>query len=84
MIKFKIVKDVEKNDVDGGCIVVNVNEDGVERNVVLGFDFGDSLCSVEIEDKDEFSYGDYSEVLENVFSNEVVEKLWSMDFDEEK
>ena len=80
MMKFEIVKDVDSNDVDGGCIVVKVNEDGVVRNVVLGFDFSDSLCSVEIEDEDEYSYGDYSEVLENVFSNEVVEKLWSMDF----
>ena len=81
MLKFEIVKDVESNDVDGGCIVVKVNEDKVERNVVLGFDFGGSLCSVEIEDEDEFSFGDFSEILENVFSEECCEKLWSMDFD---
>ena len=69
MIKFKIVKDVEKNDVDGGCIVVKVNEDGVERNVVLGFDFGDSLGSVEIMDSDER--------MEDVFSNKVIDSCWN-------
>ena len=88
MLKFEIVKDVESNDVDGGCIVVRVEENinnvefgEVVRNVVLGFDFGGSLCSVEIEDEDEFSFGDFSEILENVFSEECCEKLWSMDFD---
>ena len=39
-----------------------------------------NIQTTAIEDEDEYSYGDYSEVLENVFSNEVVEKLWSMDF----
>ena len=72
MLKFEIVKDVDSNDVDGGCIVFKVNEDGVVRNVVLGFDWGDSLCSVSLEDEE-------VEVLENVFSKECVERLWNLD-----
>jgi len=71
MMKFEIVEDVESNDVDGGYIVVKVNEDDVERNVVISFDFGESLCSVELEGE--------VEVLESVFSKECVERLWNLD-----
>ena len=80
MMKFEIVKDVDSNDVDGGCIVVKVEENinnvefgEVERNVMFGFDFGGSLCSVEIDGSEES--------IEDVFSEECCERLWNMDFD---
>jgi len=43
----------------------------VSRDVVLSFDFGESLASVDIVDSEED--------LANVFSKEVIEKLWDND-----
>tara|TARA_Y100000310_G_scaffold165737_1_gene165478 strand:+ start:748 stop:1014 length:267 start_codon:yes stop_codon:yes gene_type:complete len=87
MMKIEIVENVESNDVDGGYIVVDVFEsndvclDGCEyRNerVMLSFDWGESLCGVEIVDESNevIEYKD----LEKIFSIECVEKLWGMNF----
>jgi hypothetical protein len=69
--KFEILEDVALNENDGGFIKVKVSENDVSRNVVLSFDFGESLASVDIVDSEED--------LANVFSKEVIEKLWDND-----
>ena len=79
MIKFKVIKDVEMNENDGGEIVVLVSENDVERKVGLYFDFSESLCNVLILDSNE---NDVEEEIENVFSEEVIERLYDMDFEE--
>ena len=79
MIKFKVIKDVEMNENDGGEIVVIVSENDVERKVGLYFDFSESLCNVLILDSNE---NDVEEEIENVISEEVIERLYDMDFEE--
>ena len=79
MIKFKVIKDVEMNENDGGEIVVIVSENDVERKVGLYFDFSESLCNVLILDSNE---NDVEEEIENVFSEEVIERLYDMDFED--
>ena len=90
MMKIEVVEDVEMNDSSGGWIVVKVNEDKVEEFVYFGFDFGESLCScliVEKDSNDEWiekysKEGDYrSSNVEDMFSEEVCEKLFDMNFD---
>ena len=81
MIKFKVIKDVEMNENDGGEIVVLVSENDVERKVGLYFDFSESLCNVLILDSNE---NDVEEEIENVFSEEVIERLYDMDFEEKQ
>ena len=46
MTKFKVIKDVEMNEKDGGEIIVVVSENNIERKVGLYFDFSESLCNV--------------------------------------
>ncbi len=72
MTKFDVVEEVFGNEEIGGRMIVRVCENDVERDVELCFDFGESLCTVELVDGDE--------TIESVFSDEVVEKLWNMDF----
>jgi len=81
MIKFKVIKDVEMNEKDGGEIIVVVSENNIERKVGLYFDFGESLCSVCLLDNDE-NIIDCD--IESVFSEEIVERLYDMDFEEEE
>ena len=95
MLKIEVVEDVEMNEDNGGWIVVKVNEKmsryrEVEEFVYFGFDFGESLCScliVEKDSNDEWiekysKEGDYrSSNIEDMFSEEVCEKLFNMDFD---
>ena len=81
MIKFKVIKDVEMNENDGGEIVVLVSENDIERKVGLYFDFSESLCNVLILDSNE---NDVEEEIENVFSEEVIERLYDMDFEEKQ
>ena len=90
MMNIEVVEDVEMNEDNGGWIVVKVNEDKVEEFVYFGFDFGESLCSCLIVEWDsngdwEEKYskeGDYrSSNIEDMFSEEVCEKLFNMDFE---
>jgi hypothetical protein len=84
MMKFEIVEDVEMNEENGGWIVVKVVEDEVVEFVELSFDFGESLCSCLIVEKD--SNGKwiekYGKRIEDVFSSEVSKKIFEMDFGE--
>ena len=72
-VKFEILENVELNEENGGWIKVKVSENDVSRVVVLSFDWGETLCSVDIVDGN--GYG-VEEDLEEVFSEEVIEKLW--------
>ena len=81
-MKFEVVENVEMNEENGGWIVVKVVEDEVVEFVELSFDFGESLCSVVIVEKD--SNGKWMEKfsnVENVFSSEVSKKIVEMDFE---
>jgi len=80
-MKFEVVENVEMNEENGGWIVVKVVEDEVVEFVELSFDFGESLCSVVIVEKD--SNGKWMEKfsnVEDVFSSEVNKKIVEMDF----
>jgi hypothetical protein len=82
MMKFEVVENVEMNEDNGGWIVVKVVEDEVVEFVELSFDFGESLCSVVIVEKD--SNGKWMEKfsnVEDVFSSEVSKKIVEMDFE---
>ena len=95
MLKIEVVEDVEMNEDNGGWIVVKVYEKlsryrEVEEFVYYSFDFGESLCSVLIVEKDSndewiekySKEGDYrSSNIEDMFSEECCEKLFNMDFD---
>ena len=81
-MKFEVVENVEMNEDNGGWIVVKVVEDEVVEFVELSFDFGESLCSCLIVEKD--SNGKWMEKfsnVEDVFSSEVSKKIVEMDFD---
>ena len=81
-MKFEIVENVEMNEENGGWIVVKVVEDEVVEFVELSFDFGESLCSVVIVEKD--SNGKWMEKfsnVEDVFSSKVSKKIVEMDFE---
>ena len=89
MLKIEVVEDVEMNEDNGGWIVVKVNENEVEEFVYFGFDFGESLCScliVEKDSNDEWiekysKEGDYrSSNIEDMFSEECWKMLWEMEF----
>ena len=84
MFSFDVIEDVEMNDSNGGWIVVKVVEDEVVEFVELSFDFGESLCSCLIVEKD--SNGKwiekYGKRIEDVFSSEVSKKIFEMDFGE--
>ena len=82
MMKFEVVENVEMNEDNGGWIVVKVVEDEVVEFVELSFDFGESLCSVVIVEKD--SNGKWMEKfsnVEDVFSSKVSKKIVEMDFE---
>jgi len=93
MMKFEVVENVEMNEDNGGWIVVKVVEDKVGCDKVvefveLSFDFGESLCSCMIVEKDsngkwiekiEWDYG--SSNIEDVFSSKVCKKIVEMDFE---
>ena len=68
-INFKMIENVEKNEDNGGYYIVEIIENDIKRNVMFGFDFGDSLGSVEIMDSDER--------MEDVFSNKVIDSCWN-------
>jgi hypothetical protein len=74
MIEF--IKSVEMSEEDGGYDIVKVIENEVVRNVMLSYDFGGSLCSVEIVDENEEMN---EESVEDVFSEEVVDELWGLE-----
>ena len=87
-MKFEVVENVEMNEENGGWIVVKVVEDEVVEFVELSFDFGESLCSCMIVEKDsngkwiekiEWDYG--SSNIEDVFSSKVCKKIVEMDFE---
>ena len=81
-MKFEVVENVEMNEENGGWIVVKVVEDEVVEFVELSFDFGESLCSCVIVEKD--SNGKWMEKfsnVEDVFSSEVNKKIVEMDFE---
>lgn len=81
-MKFEVVENVEMNEENGGWIVVKVVEDEVVEFVELSFDFGESLCSVVIVEKD--SNGKWMEKfsnVEDVFSSKVSKKIVEMDFE---
>ena len=82
MFSFEVVENVEMNEDNGGWIIVKVVEDEVVEFVELSFDFGESLCSVVIVEKD--SNGKWMEKfsnVEDVFSSEVSKKIVEMDFE---
>ena len=82
MFSFEVVENVEMNEDNGGWIIVKVVEDKVVEFVELSFDFGESLCSVVIVEKD--SNGKWMEKfsnVEDVFSSEVSKKIVEMDFE---
>jgi|TARA_R110000868_G_scaffold339146_1_gene599900 hypothetical protein len=74
MIKFEIIKDVEMNSDNGGEIIMWVSENNIKRKVGLFFDRGESLCDVLLLDDNENVSEDK---IENVFSGELIERLWS-------
>ena len=81
-MKFEVVENVEMNEDNGGWIVVKVVEDEVVEFVELSFDFGESLCSCMIVEKD--SNGKWMEKfsnVEDVFSSKVSKKIVEMDFE---
>ena len=81
-MKFEVVENVEMNEDNGGWIVVKVVEDEVVEFVELSFDFGESLCSCLIVEKD--SNGKWMEKfsnVEDVFSSKVSKKIVEMDFE---
>ena len=86
-MKFEVVENVEMNEDNGGWIVVKVVEDKVGCDKVvefveLSFDFGESLCSCLIVEKD--SNGKWMEKfsnVEDVFSSKVSKKIVEMDFE---
>ena len=82
MFSFEVVENVEMNEDNGGWIIVKVVEDKVVEFVELSFDFGESLCSVVIVEKD--SNGKWMEKfsnVEDVFSSKVSKKIVEMDFE---
>ena len=82
MFSFEVVENVEMNEDNGGWIIVKVVEDKVVEFVELSFDFGESLGSVVIVEKD--SNGKWMEKfsnVEDVFSSEVSKKIVEMDFE---
>ncbi len=74
MLSIKKIKEVEKNDEDGGYLKVEIIEDDVKRFVMLGYDFGDSLVGVEIIDEDDNFI--MNEEMEDVFSEKVIDICW--------
>ena len=81
-MKFEVVENVEMNEDNGGWIIVKVVEDKVVEFVELSFDFGESLGSVVIVEKD--GNGKWMEKfsnVEDVFSSEVSKKIVEMDFE---
>ena len=79
MFSFDVIEDVGMNDNDGGWIKVKVSEnvdDNIEcmvsRVIVLSFDFGESLCSIDIEGSDDD--------IEDVFSEECCDEIRCFDF----
>ena len=77
MMKFEVVENVEMNEENGGWIVVKVVEDKVGCDKVvefveLSFDFGESLCSIDIEGRDDD--------IEDVFSEECCDEIRCVDF----
>ena len=82
MFSFEVVENVEMNEDNGGWIIVKVVEDEVVEFVELSFDFGESLGSVVIVEKD--GNGKWMEKfsnVEDVFSSEVSKKIVEMDFE---
>jgi hypothetical protein len=82
MFSFEVVENVEMNEDNGGWIIVKVVEDKVVEFVELSFDFGESLGSVVIVEKD--GNGKWMEKfsnVEDVFSSEVSKKIVEMDFE---
>jgi hypothetical protein len=82
MFSFEVVENVEMNEDNGGWIIVKVVEDKVVEFVELNFDFGESLGSVVIVEKD--GNGKWMEKfsnVEDVFSSEVSKKIVEMDFE---
>jgi len=86
MMKFEVVENVEMNEDNGGWIVVKVVEDNVGCDKVvefveLSFDYGESLCSVVIVEKDSNDkWMEKFSNVEDVFSSEVNKKIVEMDF----
>lgn len=85
MMNVNMVVNVEMNDECGGYIVCRViGNDGIERFVYFGFDYGDSLGIVElVEKKDdgEFSgYGMVKENLDEIYGEDEVNYLWDMEW----
>ena len=81
MMKFEVVENVEMNEDNGGWIVVKVVEDEVVEFVELSFDYGESLCSVVIVEKDSNDkWMEKFSNVEDVFSSEVNKKIVEMDF----
>ena len=82
MFSFEVVENVEMNEDNGGWIIVKVVEDKVVEFVELSCDFGESLGSVVIVEKD--GNGKWMEKfsnVEDVFSSEVSKKIVEMDFE---
>lgn len=76
MFRFDVIEDVEMNDSNGGWIKVlvieNVEDCEVEREVMLSFDFGESLSSIDIVGSDDN--------IEDVFSKECCDEIRSVGF----
>ncbi len=79
MFSFDVIEDVEMNDSNGGWIKVKVSENVddsyesmVSRVIVLSFDFGESLSSIDIEGS--------NDNIEDVFSKECCDEIRCVDF----
>lgn len=81
MMEVKKVVDVELNDVDGGFLILEYKG----KFVMLGFDFGESLCSVELVERKkggEFEGFDFSgEIMEEVFNDDEIECFYDMGYE---
>lgn len=82
MLNVDMVVSVERDDVCGGYEVYSVVKGEVKKFVLFGYDFGDSLGSIEIvEEKEGGEFSGYvcsGEKLEDVFDKKEISYLWGM------
>jgi len=88
-LQIENVVNGESNEDNGGYLISKVvSEDGVERFVMFGFDFGDSLGLIELVEKKEggefTGFQFTSQQLEDVYNEDEVDCLWNMDVSNEQ
>lgn len=81
MMEVKKVVDVGLNDDDGGFLILEYKG----KFVMLGFDFGESLCGVELVERKKggkFEGFDFSgEIMEEVFNDDELDCFYDMGYE---